>query len=562
MSITSKRLRHVIADNELWRALCFRDSFSKYVIGGTQTDGSLPIQEARVIRLQQLLARSELRDESDYHEAEVQTARRGIVKWDPTAPGEEIDWEHDYVARKAPLSLDWLNLPRNKTSFNYENYEATGLGVLDQTKIVVPLDDGSVSIWHMGDENGVHGKLAGRSLPDLLDEDVQPAGSAQRRTIVASKRPVVASRKPIVASRKHRKPDPGPVAPVIEGISIDTARNKAYIVQGCSLNEIDLTTLRLSGYERYPQAISVVSSKVEGQALTIGTPEAIYIHDTRARQRNGVLATDIKGHWKQESDFYRLYDSDDYAVLAEPVPLSIVHGGPDMIHVGGRFPCILNYDRRFFPNMTSITYSGARLSCLKTLPSGPNTTTLAAAGEYNGKGSVELYSLNASDSSPAGGTIRNRAFASRSKCLSIASHGSRLVYSDSDGLIKWVERDGTTIVRRWNINEYNTNQVTPSDLAHSSTGIFHAQTSIGDVARSLLPLSDRPDADIALWTGERIGVISFGEEREMWTGEEKDSEDDGGVGVASIEEKNYGQMMRRALEKQADEARFVRGLGL
>lgn len=59
-----------------------------------------------------------------------------------------------------------------------------------------------------------------------------------------------------------------------------------------------------------------------------------------------------------------------------------------------------------------------------------------------------------------------------------------------------------------------------------------------------------------LWSGDRIGVVGFrGRGRfEAEGGEEGDGE--------GMEEREYAGMMRRALERQADEVRFVRGLGV
>ena len=554
LSILSKRLRHITTDNELWKALCFRDSFSPYFTDGRRPVGPTPIPERSVFQLQRLLARSNP-DNREVEEKELPeskpevkvTGRACLLRWDPTVTGEQIDWRSDYAARKAPLSIGWLKLPKNKTSFNLMDCEATGLGVIDERRIITTLDDGSICIWHVGDDEGTCGRPVGRSSSGLLLKDARTSDPSQRGSLMTC-----------LPHRNLSAP------PIVEGLSVDKHSNKVYVAHGNGLNEIDLTTLQVSCYERYNQAISTISPAIQGQPLTIGTAQAIYIHDPRARRRSGVLATDLEVHLKQESDFYRIYESDPYyAVLAEPLPLSIVHKGSDMIHVGGRFPCIINYDRRCFPNVTSTVYSGARLSCLTTLPSASDNTTLAAAGEYNGKGSVELYPLNANDGSLAGQHIRNRASASRSKCLSIASHGSRIVISDSDGGIKWLERDGTTLVRRWNINQYVNDLENPFSSPEPRAGAFRAEANSGEVARKLLPLSDKPDANLCFWTGERAGIIRIGCRRKMWDGKQVEGDDDDSeVETVSDEERDYGQMMKRAFEKQADEVRFVRGLGL
>ncbi len=89
-------------------------------------------------------------------------------------------------------------------------------------------------------------------------------------------------------------------------------------------------------------------------------------------------------------------------------------------------------------------------------------STLIAGGEYNTKGSLEFYGLSPlphltnTSSDPTAGKVQtsvlhNRQTSSSSKLLSVACHGTRIVFSDGGGNIKWVERDGFTEVRRWNL---------------------------------------------------------------------------------------------------------------
>ncbi|KAL8970142.1 MAG: hypothetical protein Q9197_003976 [Variospora fuerteventurae] len=79
----------------------------------------------------------------------------------------------------------------------------------------------------------------------------------------------------------------------------------------------------------------------------------------------------------------------------------------------------------------------------------------------------------------------------------------------------------------------------------------------GNVVRKILPLGAWEDAkgELALWTGEKIGVLGFRPKPRFeweWDREEKEGK----------EEKEFRVRMRRALERQADDVRFVRGLGL
>lgn len=66
--------------------------------------------------------------------------------------------------------------------------------------------------------------------------------------------------------------------------------------------------------------------------------------------------------------------------------------------------------------------------------------------------------------------------------------------------------------------------------------------------------------ELLIWTGERVGMLRYGETSDLGlSAEELEERLDGLVGR---EERIYGMTMRRALERQADEVRFVRGLGL
>ena len=80
----------------------------------------------------------------------------------------------------------------------------------------------------------------------------------------------------------------------------------------------------------------------------------------------------------------------------------------------------------------------------------------------------------------------------------------------------------------------------------------------GDIVIKIL----ESQGDLVLWTGEKIGLLSFSRkpgftadsfEKTAKTAEEVHRE---------REERVYSKTMRRALEHQANEVRYVRGLGL
>lgn len=288
-----------------------------------------------------------------------------------------------------------------------------------------------------------------------------------------------------------------------------------------------------------------------------------------------------------------------YAPLAHPAPLSILHmqrSGADAdlsdeIYVAGRFPSILLYDRRMFPSIKGSIHSGAQLSSLASLPYPYSTLdtelrqqgqlsleqvekskttpaggrTLLACGGYNTKGSLEIYGLQPSSRLPTslpGGlsnsVFKNRQSSSDSKLLSGITQGTRLVVSDGTGRIKWFERDGCTEVRRVTIG--------PGERPQGPS-IFASMQAADDIAKKLLAIRGDADGrvndnDLLFWTGEHLGMVTFtsspGFDAEAFEVETKTAVEL----EKEREEREYNQNMRKALERQAKDVRFVRNLGL
>lgn len=181
---------------------------------------------------------------------------------------------------------------------------------------------------------------------------------------------------------------------------------------------------------------------------------------------------------------------------------------------------------------------------------------------------------------------KNRQSAASSKLLSVASHGNRLVYSDSEGNIKWVERNGRAEVRRWNINTSQP-QIPFSRSSHIPVpaqpdeesyprGLWadlDSQNNNSEVARKVLPTGGNLTGDeLLVWTGERIGRIKFSvpadlngvmeeDEDEWFMQAEVDEETRAAMRQKHRDEwekeRRYENMMRRALERQADEVRWM-----
>lgn len=144
-------------------------------------------------------------------------------------------------------------------------------------------------------------------------------------------------------------------------------------------------------------------------------------------------------------------------------------------------------------------------------------------------------------------SYKNRQAASTSKLLAVATQGTRIVFSDAEGGLKWVERNGIGLVRRWNMNTFEVDQ--------SGARVVGEQ-----VVRKIVSLNEgenergnRGDGDLLIWTGENVGIVSTKPPKQ---GNETPS--DSGADTPEEQGAEYSRQMRRALERQADEARWMR----
>lgn len=268
------------------------------------------------------------------------------------------------------------------------------------------------------------------------------------------------------------------------------------------------------------------------------------------------------------------------------------------IYVAGRFPSILNYDRRNFPKLRGTIHSGAQLCSMASLPY-PFVSmdidlmrrcelsveqvqvakelpgrTIVACGEYNTKGSLEMYGLSplphlTNNSHELAGklqnsTLKNRQTSSSSKLLSVSNHGTRIVFSDGSGNLKWVERDGYTEVRRWNLSHGE--NAGPRGI-FGTLGDSYMDSTSGDIVRKLLHTNtgqtNAPNQDdLVLWTGDKLGLLSFSSKPGFTADQYEEKARTAQDAHREREERIYGETMRRALERQADEVRYMTGLGL
>lgn len=558
---------------------------------------------------------------------------RAAAEWDSSAEGEHVDWYSEYIARHGPISLSWIEQPsvRKGEGKRGQSYEVKGMGLLKdwssarQNKIVAPLEDGSVCIWdlnhsHSAASQANKGRILGVSEPGILMTNL--------------------------SGRRDHPPSKTSLEFINlgEGVSVDSLRQRAYLAVGNVLNEVDLETLKVISQQRYPWSIFALSQETDYSVpLTLATTLSLQIYDSRLSAVEEEEAISLRCEQvanpntpelgifaRSDSPLFQLQPNGqpptrirspgpsdkgaNYAPLFQPGPLSILH--PPAPHVNtillaGRFPSILCYDRRYFPRLQTTVHSGGRLCGLASVPpprfpvfsdsTYAQSHSVVACGDYNGRGSLELYNLKPAhedDHSPSNMTstlnseYKNRQSAASSRLLSVGSHGNRIVFSDAEGNIKWTERNGRSEVRRWNINTSQpqipfgrrSQQPTPQrEEDQQPRGLWPSQSpGNNEVARKILPTGGNLTGDeLLIWTGERIGRLKFSipADYQMEVDDNEVDDDDvfmhAEVDEATREEmrhrqrddwereQRYGDYMRRALERQADEVRWMgnRGLG-
>ncbi|KAK4042221.1 hypothetical protein C8A01DRAFT_33718 [Parachaetomium inaequale] len=533
---------------------------------------------------------------------------RIMANWDPCFPSERVSWYDEYVQRHGPVAVNWMQYAYDTergTASAADHVEARGValyypdGEAGETVLAVsPLDDGSVAMWDVAGSKGKRGAIVARSRPGILFIDGPGADN----------------------SRRSKRIDSG----VTECVSVDSRQHRAFFAVQSHLIEVDLRRLSVVECESFPWSITALSAASRTVPLTVGTSLGIHLHDYRSRKPPRNDQNEIIDGFDRmgANEFYarslrHIFDDEPlppYAPLSQPGPLSILHlqqpgqeaDLSDDIYVAGRFSNILHYDRRKFPSIRGSIHSGARLCSMTSLPYPFSTLdselrrqaelsleqveasksvaggrTLIACGEYNSKGSLELYGLTPTASAHTGAvgglqnsTLKNRQNSSQSKLMSVVNHGSRLAFSDGSGYIKWFERDGFTEVRRCRIGHSEQSQ---------GPSIFASMPGSDDIARKLLPTRPAGEAgdddnerggssgrgnnsnDLLFWTGEKLGLVTFsarpgftaeGFEKERDEGEAPDAE------ALRAAQSDYSERMRRALERQADDVRLVRNLGL
>jgi hypothetical protein len=571
-------------------------------------------------------------------------ARRATImaNWDPTYPGENLNFYQEYIHRHAPVTISWFQAAQDGYRDRILSHEATGLGVLlDEgnqiaQNVVAPLDDGSVAIWdaqYALSKQSLHfqDKLQLQSSPhtsirDRIDRSFDRP--TQGRIIARSSIGLLTGLGPDLdrETRLSQSRSLMTETGAVECVSIDSRQRKGFFAVQDVLCEVDLQTLQLISRTPYPFPITALSEARHPTPLTVGTNWTLHLHDPRQpplkAQLSDAHASTVRlehiGGASPKHDFHRLITGDmgtRHSQLTQPGALSILHlpsdrdwDGNGDIWVAGRFTSLLNYDRRFFPRIRGTVHSGARISSLSLLPypfvpfdlrmdkRNPNSTafqqakstpgqTILAAGEYKLKGSLELYSLSTDATRSIISTdsramnnyhafYHNRQSASSTKLLSVSSHGGSIVFSDGNGNLKWVERDGFTNIRTYNINEQSHDRT--RDLNRDGADPALAATALAshdDIVQKIVPMA-APSRDgnqdipvgqdnLLIWSGDgKIGMVGFGNGSEIGV-DNLEAQAESAEELERLKrEREYDVEMRRALERQAAELRWVRGYGL
>ncbi|KAK9416472.1 putative F-box domain-containing protein [Seiridium unicorne] len=580
LQLGSKRLLRICRDNLFWRLRCHEESSFLEAIRRRRGLRFLDEHEPLVSAVLGAQTPDPNTSAPCTSRNDVENERiRILANWDPTFTGENVNWYNEYLQRHGPAVVNWFERPQIRDGDMRAAIEVKGAALYRPSQetaalfAVAPLDDGSVCLWDVkGSERSKKGSILSKSREGLLRLDSPVLSSRSRMASIG----------------------------ITECVSVDSSRNKAFFAVQSHLIEVDLQTLQIVGHQPYEWTITTISAAQPTIPLTIGTFHGIHLYDSRVQ-------IEVKRDRQERIDeFDRLAQVLDpsplppYAPLAQSGPQSILHleqpGSRELvsddIFVAGRFASILHYDRRMFPAIKGSIHSGARLCSLASLPypfssldsdlrrhgelsldqvkkakRASGGRTLIAGGEYNTKGSLELYGLSQSSgqgdsdySLVQNSTFKNRQTASATKLLSVINHGTRIVYSDGDGFLKWVERDGFTTIRRHKIGH-------AEKVAQRS--LFADMPASDEIARKILSTrtieagadNDVNNDDILFWTGEKLGVVGFSSQPGLSA---EDFEEDARTPeeiAAEMEAQSYNERMRRALNWQANDVKFVRHLG-
>lgn len=115
-----------------------------------------------------------------------------MENWDPSYPGENVNWYDEYIQRNAPVTVNWLQQPVLRDGAESTYIETRGVALyrpentpdgrhgLESVLAVSPLDDGSVCLWDVTGTKGRKGAICARSRPGILYIDGPSADNSSR----------------------------------------------------------------------------------------------------------------------------------------------------------------------------------------------------------------------------------------------------------------------------------------------------------------------------------------------------------------------------------------------
>lgn len=111
---------------------------------------------------------------------------RILANWDPTFPGERVNWYNEYIQRNAPVSVSWFEQAQVRDGSLNDTIEVKGAALYRPSHdaqslfVVSPLDDGSVCLWDVKGTRQKKGSIVATSKQDLLRLDSSAASSRSR----------------------------------------------------------------------------------------------------------------------------------------------------------------------------------------------------------------------------------------------------------------------------------------------------------------------------------------------------------------------------------------------
>ncbi|KAK9492760.1 hypothetical protein V1508DRAFT_397652 [Lipomyces doorenjongii] len=227
----------------------------------------------------------------------------------------------------------------------------------------------------------------------------------------------------------------------ISDVKVDKLGQRIWISADNVLQEWDSSTLQKISQTVFDKPISTICPNPGEvpQSVYVATQGCLHYLDSRLPM-SSVRSTSVPTCDGRQR----------VAVPGYPLCILASSFSPNTVSVAGRFPSVLTYDTRNFPAILNSAYSGAHSLC--AMSALPNNHGIVAAGEYNGRGTLEFYGNVFSQSTDCNtlAAIRwvNRYTASRSSLLSLCqpSWTSELILAGSaDGAIRCFDasKDGT-----------------------------------------------------------------------------------------------------------------------